>query len=197
MCTKQFLLIYLMNFLSIFLGIFLIGSEKEFGKDHFTNEKFLSLVASCGGIFSALRFIWSFLLDKFKYKVIYGILLAMQVFIGAALPYFLDQEISTSTKEAIFFAMIMAAFFCEGGHFVLAPTICGKLFGAEGGIRVFSVCYSFCGCASLINIVLIDLLFDEWLDIGFEGFCHVYSMLSLLSLFILIFIFREEKAFLK
>ena len=121
----------------------------------------------------------------------------MQVFIGAALPYFLDQEISTSTKEAIFFAMIMAAFFCEGGHFVLAPTICGKLFGAEGGIRVFSVCYSFCGCASPINIVLIDLLFDEWLDIGFEGFCHVYSMLSLLSLFILIFIFREEKAFLK
>ncbi len=186
-----------MNFLSIFLGIFLIGSEKEFGKDHFTNEKFLSLVASSGGIFSALRFIWSFLLDKFSYKKIYGVLLLLQVFIGASLPYFLDSDLSTTAKELIFFSLIMAAFFCEGGHFVLAPTICGKLFGAEGGIRVFSICYSFCGVASLINILLIDLLFDKWLKIGFEGFCHVYSMTSLISLFILVFIFKEQKAFSK
>ena len=186
-----------MNFLSIFVGIFLIGSEKEFGKDHFTNEKFLSLVASCGGIFSALRFIWSFLLDRFSYKVIYGVLLVLQVFIGASLPYFLESDFSVRIKEAIFFSMIMAAFFCEGGHFVLAPTICGKLFGAEGGIRVFSVCYSFCGCASLINIFLIDLLFDEWLKIGFDGFCHLYSVLSMVSFFILVFLFKEEKAFSK
>ena len=66
-----------MNFLSIFVGIFIIGSEKTYGSEHIKNEELLSLVASLGGIFAAVRFIWSFLLDKYSYRLVYGALLTL------------------------------------------------------------------------------------------------------------------------
>lgn len=77
MKTRQFVLIYTMNLFSIFMGIFIVGSEKKYGELYITNENFLSQVASLGGIFGALRFIWSFMLDKYSYKFIYGTLLVI------------------------------------------------------------------------------------------------------------------------
>ena len=108
----------------------------------------------------------------------------------------MDSEISQESKKGVFFTFVMLSFFCEGGHFALGPTICGKLFGAEGGIRVFSVAFSFCGIGSLIHI-LMESLFGETgnYNIGYDGFSYIYSILSFLSLMILIFIFKEEKAF--
>ena len=155
MNTRQFLSIYVMNFFSIFLGIFVIGSQKDWGKSIFESaEKFLSSVASLGGVFGAMRFIWSFLVDKYSYKLIYSILLIFQIIIGVCLPLVLESKQSDDVKEIFFFSFVMLSFFCEGGHFVLGPTICGKLFGAEGGIRVFSVGFSFCGIGSLVHILL-------------------------------------------
>jgi len=65
-----------MNFLTIFAGVFMVGSSKAYAEDWIKNEEYLSLVASIGSIFGALRFIWSFMLDKYSFKLIYGILIA-------------------------------------------------------------------------------------------------------------------------
>jgi hypothetical protein len=48
----------------------------------------------------------------------------------------------------------------EGGHFVLLPTIFAKLFGADAGIRVFSVGFSFIGLASLCTIAINNVLLE-------------------------------------
>jgi hypothetical protein len=76
-----------------------------------------------GGIFGALRFIWSFLLEKFSYKLIYGILLVFQIIIGVCLPLALDGDEDGDLKKGLFFGMVALGFFCEGGHFVLLPTV--------------------------------------------------------------------------
>ena len=182
MNTRQFLSIYVMNFFSIFLGIFVIGSQKDWGKSIFESEKFLSSVASLGGVFAAFRFIWSFLVDKYSYKLIYSILLILQMIIGVCLPLVLESNQSEDVKQIFFFSFVMLAFFCEGGHFVLGPTICGKLFGAEGGVRVFSVAFSFCGIGSLVHILLEKLIGEK---AGFNGFAYMYAGFSFISLLIL------------
>jgi hypothetical protein len=97
----------------------------------------------------------------------------------------LDIE-NDALKDTLFFFFICLVFLCEGGHFVLAPTIYAKLFGADGGIRVYSVGFSFIGLASLINILIIEYLLEI---LGFEGICYIYSILSAIALLILIFIF--------
>lgn len=113
------------------------------------------------------------------------------------LPLALDGESSEGTKEGLFFTMIMLGFWCEGGHFVIMPTILGKLFGSDGGIRVFSVAFSFVGIGSLIHIFFMSVWFDKGFDLGFEGFCHLYSVFSSISLVMLLLLFKEERAFSK
>ena len=77
----------------------------------------------------------------------------------------------------------------EGGHFVLVPTIYAKLFGAEGGMRVYSVGFGFVGIASLINFAVVDTLLEK---IGYEGIIFLYGSFSLLSLLYLLIFFKEE-----
>jgi hypothetical protein len=90
-------------------------------------------------------------------------------------------------QKLLYFLCTCISFNCEGGHFVLMPTILAKLFGANGGIRLFSVGFGFIGLASVFNIMLVGTLFSS---ISFPGFCYIYGTFSLISLFILLFYFK-------
>ena len=71
----QFRCIYTMNILSVFNGVFFVSSAKTYGGEFITDESFLSHVGAIASIFAALRFFWSFFLDKYSYKTIYSILI--------------------------------------------------------------------------------------------------------------------------
>lgn len=105
-------------------------------------------MAQVSGIFATLRFVWSFAMDKYSFKQVYGMVLLIQICIGALLPTILD--LSNENLQAVLFtASVWIIFMVEGAHFTIAPTIFAKLFGSEGGIRVFSVGFSFAGVSSL------------------------------------------------
>lgn len=75
-----------MNFLSVLIGLFIIGSSKAYGEATIGNEEFLTIAATISSVFNIFRFVWSFLLEKYGFKVIYGVLLSIQLVIGVALP---------------------------------------------------------------------------------------------------------------
>ena len=87
----------------------------------------------------------------------------------------------------------------EGAHFVITPTVFAKLYGAQGGIRVFSVGFTFIAVASLLNIFILSkfLNSDGWYELGFSGISYVYAGLSFVALLILALYFKEEKVNLK
>jgi hypothetical protein len=64
-----------MNFLTIFFGTFIIGSFKAYGETKLSDESFLSLIGAVSSIVGCLRFFWSFLIDHYSYKLVYGILI--------------------------------------------------------------------------------------------------------------------------
>ena len=76
-----------MNFLTIFMGVFMVGSSKSYAGFHIIDEKFLSSIASLGCVFGAMRFIWSFFLDKFSYRTIYSFLCILNILVGTLTPY--------------------------------------------------------------------------------------------------------------
>lgn len=78
--TRQFVLLYIMNTLSIFTGIFAINNSKGYGQlVGFKDEEYLALLGSLASIFNALRFFWSSATDYLPYKVVYGFMLVLQV----------------------------------------------------------------------------------------------------------------------
>ena len=90
--------------------------------------------------------------------------------------------------KPLFLIWVSLTFYCEGGHFTLAPAIYKKLFGDEGS-RVFAYGFSFIGFASLVMIVLVQVLFEK---IGFEGFNILFGCFNLIALMILINVFEEK-----
>lgn len=82
------------------------------------------MVASIGAIFNSARFLWSWALDYYSYRLVYGTLLVTQIILNCTI-FFVN-------SNAFFYAVWICVFmFCEGGHFVLAPNILKKIFGSK------------------------------------------------------------------
>ena len=79
MKTKEFLLLYLMNFLSVFVGLFIANEYKVYwlNSGFAPGEKFLATVGAIGSVCNGMRFVWAALLDKFSYRSVYAVLLSM------------------------------------------------------------------------------------------------------------------------
>lgn len=79
MKTKQFKLLYVMNFFSVFLGYFITNEYKVywFTANDPPSDHFIAIVGSIGSIFNGLRFVWSAALDYYPYKVVYGTMLTI------------------------------------------------------------------------------------------------------------------------
>ena len=75
----------------------------------------------------------------------------------------------------------------EGGHFVLVPTVLAKIYGIDGGMRVFSVGFCFAGFGSLINTLLLSILLSP---LQYEGLTIIYTVLNLISLLYLVFVYK-------
>ena len=84
--TRQFIEIFLMSFSSVLVGLYIIGSSKAYGQSTIGNEEFLTIAATLSSIFNIFRFIWSFLMERYSFRLIYGILLSIQLVIGVCLP---------------------------------------------------------------------------------------------------------------
>lgn len=170
-----------MNFLSIFFGTYIVGTYKSFGAQHIHDEQFLSVVGAFASIFGCLRFTWSFLIDHYTFKRVYGVLICLQTFLAFTFPL-------VARVKPLFLIWVSLTFYCEGGHFTLAPAIYKKLFGEEGS-RVFACGFSFIGIASLVMIVMVELFFKR---IGFEGFIVMFGGFNLVALILLINVFEEK-----
>ena len=75
-----------MSIFSILFSYYILSSAKAYGEHHLGNEAFLSFTASFSGVFGIFRFIWSSLMDYYKFKTIYGILVSLQVITAITLP---------------------------------------------------------------------------------------------------------------
>ena len=100
----------------------------------------------------------------------------------------------SSFKNFMYGVCVCAIFNCEGGHFVLTPTVYVKLYGVKAGIRVQSVGDCFIAVASIINISIFHFFFDS---IGFGGISSLYGFFNLIAFVILTCFFKEEKINLK
>ena len=74
--TREFWLLCLMSFFSIFLGFFMTSAYKTYGNMKIKDDEFLSIVGAVGFITNgSSRLILSTLLDFFSFKSVYGAVL--------------------------------------------------------------------------------------------------------------------------
>lgn len=178
MKTNQFISLYVMNFFSIFLGLFVVNEYKVFWLnaksppgDHFTSS-----VGSIGSIFNGMRFIWSALLDHFPYKIVYGILLTVEILLGLTYPSIIDNEWLVGI-------WICLGYLCLGGHFTLVPNEMKKIFG-DDTTQLYSYFYTYGGITGVVECILQILVMTQS---NLYLFYYLYAGFACLSLLMLIF----------
>ena len=76
--SRQFVLIYIMNILSVFTGFFAVNNFKKYGQlNGLTNENYLAALGSVAAVFNSIRFAWSLATDYFSYQLVYSVMLVM------------------------------------------------------------------------------------------------------------------------
>ena len=77
-CSQPFVLIYIMNTLSVVMGFFAVNNFKTYGqKNGLTNENYLAALGSIAAVCNSIRFVWSLMTDYLPYKTVYAILLCI------------------------------------------------------------------------------------------------------------------------
>lgn len=150
----------------------------------------MAFSATFSSVFSIFRFVWSFLLEKYSYRSIYGTLLCIQIFMGLGIPMFMRYLPDSGFTMAFFLFVDCACKMTMGGHMVLVPTIFAKIYGPDGGMRVFSVGFSFATIASLMNTIVTEALLGP---IGYDGILLAYTVFSAISLTYLIFFYKYRR----
>ena len=132
-----------MVYFSIQNGYFTATNFKAYGLSKISDDSFLTLVGSLSCVFNGGgRFFWGALSDKWNFKRVYFIILTIQIIEIATLRF-------VSEYKPLYLIWICVALLCEGGHFVIFPPLCLKVFGPQVGSRVFSVVLLVIACANM------------------------------------------------
>ena len=170
-----------MSINAIVIGLFVINTFKKYGEKQDLDDRFLTVVGAVSSVFGGLRFLWSYLVDRYSFKLSYTIVLCINVVFGSTL-------VLISDNGALFLIWVSMIVWAEGAHFALLPTICAKLFGKHAPI-VYGVAFSFGAVSQIVSSVLVRFTLKQ---VGYETFYYAAASLSLIALILLRTLFEER-----
>ena len=121
--SKQFILLYFMNAMSVITGYFAVNNFKTYGQANgLDNDSYLAVVGSIAAVCNSSRFIWSWATDYLPYRFVYSILLLLQIFANFTVKF-------VAMNKVLYTVWISLMLLCEGGHFTLVPNVLKKIYG--------------------------------------------------------------------
>ena len=174
-----------MNVLSIISGFFAVNNFKKYGQlNGLTNENYLAALGSAAAVFNSIRFVWSMATDYFSYRLVYGIMLVIQIALDFTIPL-------VAESEGLYAVWISLMLFCEGGHFTLVPNVLKKIYG-ERGTALYGIAFSYTGICSILIVILQTQLLGDKAQ-GYDYFFYFNGAASCVSAIMLLTLFSEKK----
>ena len=147
-------------------------------RPNLNHETYLTEVGSFSCLAGAFRFVWSWLLDHYSYKRVYGTLLCIQIFLAFTFTF--------AAKSMIAYAIwVCVAVFCESGHFTLVMNVLKIIYGKHA-TQLYGVAFSFIGFASFLMFFLLMTNFGH----EYIKFWYLTGSMSIMSLIILLLFFN-------
>jgi len=184
--SKQFVLIFIMNALSLSLGLYTVSHFKSYA---FTNglldDAFLSHLGSAASFFITCRFVWSAILDKYPYKLVYGILLSLSSFFALTMVF-------VSSSKFLFSIWVCGILFCMGGHYTLVPNVLKQIYTEKYATQLYGILFSYTAITAFSQILLQSLFQTEEAS-SYNGLFITCGLFTFTALLILIFQFEDKK----
>lgn len=80
--SGKFITLYTMAVSHLFYGYFFSNDYKQYGKDYINDDAFLTTVGATASLFNGFfKFAWSYLLDYYPFRRVYGGLILFEIFL--------------------------------------------------------------------------------------------------------------------
>ena len=83
-----------MNYCSIFLGYFIANEYKDFGQTSIPDDRYLTIVGAVSAACAGFRFTWAFMMQKYSYRVVYSIIIIIQIIAVVAINWAVQNRVS-------------------------------------------------------------------------------------------------------
>jgi hypothetical protein len=155
---------------------------KTFGetKQNLNNDLYLTETGSICCLFGSLRFVWSAATDRYSFRIVYSILLVMQIILASTM-------VIAARSKAMYTVWLSLCVFCESGHFTLVPNVLKKIFG-ENANPLYAVLSTY---TSGLSFIMIGLLVSP-MGTMYVWFFELTALLSAVALALNWTLFSEE-----
>lgn len=171
-----------MMYFSIFYGYFVANIYKDFGSKYIDDDRFLTIVGAVSAACAGFRFVWSFLMQKLSFKLVYSIMLVSQIIVSTVLYW-------SARNRIAYLICVSLTIWIEGGHFTTLPTVCGFLYDAKGS-QVFTIVFLAFGVSSMTGVFFAKVLLEK--VFSYLTIFLICAAMSAVSLILLHTMFKEE-----
>ena len=166
-------------------GFFTVANYKTYGQANGLNDdNYLAFLGSFAAVCNTIRFLWSSALDSFPYKLVYGLLVAIQMLLAFTIAF-------VSESRGLYAIWVSLILFCEGGHFTLVPNILKIIYG-EQATFLYGILFSYTGVSSAI-MMLMQGEFISKTVFSYNVFFAVSGGLSVVALLMLRYCFSQKR----
>ena len=117
MKSSKFLTIYILAVCHLFYGYFYSGEYKIYGNQYINDDKFLTTVGASAALFNGFfKFIWSYALDFYPFKKIYGGLILLEISLIVLVQYAVHNRYA-------FMLVTWLTFMCDGSLTSMLPAV--------------------------------------------------------------------------
>ena len=147
--SGKFLTLYVLAVSHLFYGYYYTNVYKIYGTEYINDDKFLTFVGASAALFNGFfKFIWSFALDYFSFKRIYGGLIILEICLIGLVNYAVYNRYA-------FMVVTWLTFMCDGSLTSMLPAVTVDQFGIKRGPQVYSIMYSCFGCSAVLGLILV------------------------------------------
>lgn len=188
MREKQFYLVLLMDFFSIFPCLYLASVFKTMGMQlGDIDDRFLTFVGSIGSVANGLsRVCWGSMQDRLGFRTNYRIVLITELFVFSLMPWIVQ------TNQYLYMVCVFMGYASLGAHFVLFPNVMVQIFGLKGGVQLCSFIYVTRCPSALSGLFISKALVTNFGEASYSIMCYTSCVFILISTLVLETIFKDK-----
>jgi len=176
--SRHFWILFIMVIGGSFFGLLMANNYKVYGLTRIADDSWVTLVGSIGSASNGCsRLFWAALYDRFGFKKVYFILMAIQIAIAGTL----DMIAGVKILYLFWHSITMAT---EGGQFSIMPAVTSKTFGPKIGPVIYGILYIGFSIANLGSFFLTKFSLKSlgwpaifWICFGFSVLAFVFNLL--------------------
>ena len=166
------------------------NSRQSFGPK-IDAEVFIVTMKTTASFIGVMTFFWTILLDKYKFKITYSIILCLCIYNAFVVPGVIENmdDGAVIFKKIIYFIGEIFIVLCISGQNMVFVLALVNTYGAEGGMKAYTIGTTYTMLVGLTLIAYSKAVYEEQI-LTFQQTEFIWGSMSVLSMILLHIVYK-------